>query len=556
MERYWATVHRVFAQWTKNRSREQARRPRDCKRTGVGAEQGEGMRQIPQSTSIIAKLLICCSVVYPNIALSNANLVTLEIDSRPIGSVDQRVLGTNILYWLETPHALRNGQIASALRASRLISLRFPGGEVADNYDWQTNTLDNPNSFPFSQPGDESKRLNFKEFLDLSESLPNRTPLFVVNLEGAYASGRPQRQKYINRAANWVQATNIQSSRPRVQYWEIGNESYHPGTRYSMSAEHYARDLIAYSRRMKAVDPHIKIGAIGPFSANGKGFVDHLTDEGERKFRTLSSSEIKAQIRQLGRREFIRSLNGNKPQPSKAGWWQTVSELAGDHFDFIILHRYDGTRSKNDFSQELEYRSTIEEIKKVVARSKLGPFEVAMTEWNISGIHSLSPQEHLVAITEQLIEMIKGGVQIGNYWPFRLPKSDRTLLDRQTNRETAALELVTAFGSHLQPNQVSFTLTGNQSHLVDVLAMRRWKGLAQSAKQSVVIVNRHRQPITLRLTANQAISNIQSAIQFTGSEPVGGGNSSVISLKPKFNEQQKYFTITLRPLSVSFIEGN
>jgi len=73
-----------------------------------------------------------------------------------------------------------------------------------------------------------------------------------------------------------------------VQYWEIGNEVYAPDQGAGMSAREYADRVNDFARRMKAVDPRIKVGAVLAFdrakwneavvkgAARGKGLVDFL----------------------------------------------------------------------------------------------------------------------------------------------------------------------------------------------------------------------------------------------------------------------------------------
>ena len=52
-----------------------------------------------------------------------------------------------------------------------------------------------------------------------------------------------------------------------VKYWEIGNETYLPGTYYPATAREYAEAFGKYARAMKGVDPSIQIGAVGPLGS-------------------------------------------------------------------------------------------------------------------------------------------------------------------------------------------------------------------------------------------------------------------------------------------------
>lgn len=65
--------------------------------------------------------------------------VQLDSASRPISSA---LLGTNNLYWIDDDRVWANPEFPALLKSLGVQSLRFPGGEVADNYDWETNRLE------------------------------------------------------------------------------------------------------------------------------------------------------------------------------------------------------------------------------------------------------------------------------------------------------------------------------------------------------------------------------------------------------------------------------
>jgi len=119
-----------------------------------------------------------------------------------------------------------------------------------------------------------------------------------------------------------------------VKYWEIGNETDLLGTRYPLTAEEYGQAVARFSQAMKAVDPTIQIGALGPFSPTHVAPLDRLSPERQALLRTLRSGERKTR-----RAEFPPELAG-------APWWPTVCQTAGKDFDFVIVHRYDNSRTE------------------------------------------------------------------------------------------------------------------------------------------------------------------------------------------------------------------
>ncbi|RJR43221.1 MAG: hypothetical protein C4567_06175 [Deltaproteobacteria bacterium] len=86
----------------------------------------------------------------------------------------------------------------------------------------------------------------------------------------------------------------------RVLYWEVGNEVYSKDESGFVPADKYGRDFLAFAKEMKAVDPAIKLGAVGlTFPPRGRGDAD-----------------------------------------ARAEWNPTVLKLAGEQMDFFILHPY------------------------------------------------------------------------------------------------------------------------------------------------------------------------------------------------------------------------
>jgi alpha-N-arabinofuranosidase len=177
--------------------------------------------------------------------------------------------------------------ILSKIREVGPTALRFPGGELSDEYDWETDIGPNYGG-----------SWSFDRFMLAVQAL-NATPVVTVN----YASGSAKE------AADWVAYANAPSDGSNywgslraayghptpydVRYWEIGNEVYGTGI---TSGTTYANDFIKYVQQMKTVDPTIKVGADMPESIN-------------------STSDL-------------------------ISWAKPVLTIAGEYVDFIVYHRY------------------------------------------------------------------------------------------------------------------------------------------------------------------------------------------------------------------------
>ncbi len=156
--------------------------------------------------------------------------------------VDARHFGLNTAVW---DPALDTTNTVGLLRDLDNLALRFPGGSLADTYDWVTNKS-GTNIWAWAS--------TFSQFVDVATN--TKAAVFItVN----YGSGTPAA------AAAWVQHANV-TNHLAFKYWEVGNENYgtwetdnnpRPNDPFT-----YATRFKDYASLMKAADPSIKIGAV------------------------------------------------------------------------------------------------------------------------------------------------------------------------------------------------------------------------------------------------------------------------------------------------------
>ena len=172
--------------------------------------------------------------------------------------------------------------------------IRWPGGNVAQDYHWEwgIGPQDERPVWVNMSWDDDPEPADFGtiEYLQFCQ-LVGAEPNIVVNLEGRgvtvveaaqiRAAGgdirTESRPASAEEAANWVEYVNGDSRsrygalRARdgypepfgVVYWEIGNEIWGDWVRGHSDASTYAANARRYIRKMKAVDPSIKIIAVG-----------------------------------------------------------------------------------------------------------------------------------------------------------------------------------------------------------------------------------------------------------------------------------------------------
>src|SRR5581483_9416082 len=111
-------------------------------------------------------------------------------------------------------------------------------------------------------------------------------PMLVAN----FGSGTPEE------AAAWVAHTNRGGAPRPVRWWSVGNETYGNWEIGHCSAEEYADGYRAFAEAMRAVDPSIRIVAVG--------------------------------------------CGGLGPEGSATAWNRTVLQRAGEHVDALSVHFY------------------------------------------------------------------------------------------------------------------------------------------------------------------------------------------------------------------------
>ncbi len=193
----------------------------------------------------------------------------VRIDTtRIVRTIPRALFGTNIEVirdanglWDARNNRL-DPQIVALARELRLGPIRFPGGVWSDAYNWYDGVgpRERRATTPTHPGASETYRHNFgtDEALQFAQQL-NTSLLITVNA----ATGTPQL------AAEWVRYVNGEGGRsprgPHVEFWQVGNELYIEGDASGghMSPQAYADRFLAFSAAMKAVDPTIRIGAIG-----------------------------------------------------------------------------------------------------------------------------------------------------------------------------------------------------------------------------------------------------------------------------------------------------
>jgi len=250
--------------------------------------------------------------------------------------------------------------IMEKLVRTRPTCVRWPGGLIAEQYDWRDGVGDpdyRPTTLLYASdvrnqwyPEWAPNQFGTDEFMQFLEDIGGAEPILTVN--SGYAIDGPLPQEYVTNAANWVEYCNSATTTPfgalraanghpepyNVTYWNIGNEPW------QMAAADYANRFVQIAIAMKAKDPSILL----------------IAEDGNQS-----------------------------PQ-----WRIDLLQIAGQYIDLLSIHRY----YRNGYTNSMSYPNYIENnfnnIKNIIDFYIPGNnILISFNEWNnntdISGGNAL-----------------------------------------------------------------------------------------------------------------------------------------------------------------------
>ncbi len=236
---------------------------------------------IKQSRTVLIILLVaaagCTTAGKPDNLKKRPAVTNIMVNvDAVLADVSQHPAGINVNCYMDSDYFRPKRGTTEALKAMGMKYLRYPGGEKSDLYLWSVPPYDRPiPTMARTGEGCVTDRwfvldnfatfkhdvLDFDEFMTMCRQVEGE-PVICVAADG-YLEDYPEhctfttRDRMIETAVAWVQYSNIKKGYG-IKYWMIGNESWHPHNK-NLTAEIYAKDVVDFSRAMKAVDPTIKV---------------------------------------------------------------------------------------------------------------------------------------------------------------------------------------------------------------------------------------------------------------------------------------------------------
>jgi hypothetical protein len=205
----------------------------------------------------------------------NENPVTIKVfPDSVLNDVAHHPVGINVDYFMDDDNYMKpDRRCADALKAMGVKYLRYPGGNKSDLYLFSvppyeksqpTLARTGEGAVGYDRVVKNNKDykfdvLDFDEFISMCREVGTE-PVIVVAAD-EYLVNYPKgctvtnRDGLIQNAVEWVRYSNIKKGY-NVKYWMIGNECWHNNNENS-TPEIYARDVVDFSKAMKAVDPSI-----------------------------------------------------------------------------------------------------------------------------------------------------------------------------------------------------------------------------------------------------------------------------------------------------------
>jgi alpha-N-arabinofuranosidase len=237
--------------------------------------------------------------------------------------------------------------VLERVAALRPAFLRWPGGNVAQDYHWIWGVGPRDGRPVWTnlswknepEPGD----VGTDEFIAFCRRV-GAEPSITVNVEGRGATAEE--------AAAWVEYCNgpptsrygamrAAHGHPQpygVKYWELGNEIWGDWVRGHSDAETYARNYLRYQEAMRAKDPTIELIATG----------DNELD-----------------------------------------WNRTLLRIAGDSIDYLAIHHYYGLEpmagdARNLMARPLRYERFYQDVRKLIREEAKGrQVRLSINEWGL-----------------------------------------------------------------------------------------------------------------------------------------------------------------------------
>lgn len=191
-----------------------------------------------------------------------------------VSATDAILLGTVSLMPTDNVHGMRKDTLALLKELDSPI-YRWPGGNFVSGYDWHDGIGERDKRPPRKNPawlGVEHNDFGIHEFMQFCNEIGTEPYIAVNSGLGGVERARDE-VEYVNGNSDTpmgkLRGENGRKDPWRCDYWSIGNEMYGNWQLGHMPLDDYVKKHNTFADAMRAVDPSIKlvaVGATGPWS--------------------------------------------------------------------------------------------------------------------------------------------------------------------------------------------------------------------------------------------------------------------------------------------------
>ncbi len=349
--------------------------------------------------------------------------INISVDVNAAGKpIDRRVLGSNLPAWLN-PYRFTDSVFRERIADSGASLIRMPGGSWSNSYDWLAcengGAGIDANAVCWwtwaSRPSDFVtilKALNLPGMWTINQNGTSKEAAALVaffngDVNDTRVIGVDVRGRDWGTVGRWAQlrADHGNPQPYKVQYWEIGNETYggKPDTGGAQCYEWGWEDVwtcdgteyvngkgagadrkegfIEFRNAMRAVDPSIQVGAVGVWPSDGW-----------------------------------------------SNWGNEVIQAAGTVMDFYVVHQYAYFQPPGAISDPLAeprgtWKNMIQDVQAAFDTYAGGrKVPLAITEYNLFSVQEndwydwMSKGVNMLFIAETVGQMLENGFGMANQW--------------------------------------------------------------------------------------------------------------------------------------------
>jgi len=228
----------------------------------------------------------------------------LEIVSRGKGTF---LVGAVSLMPADNLHGMRADTL-KVLKELDAPIYRWPGGNFVSGYDWKDGIGDRDRRPPRKNPawkGVEHNDFGLDEFIAFCRELKTE-PLIVVNSGQGDVKMAVEELQYANGKTDTpmgrLRAKNGHREPYNVKWWGIGNEMYGKWQLGHLPLDQYVKKHNAFAKAMRAVDPTIKLVAVGAVGKWSEQMMTHCADHMDlisEHFYTRDKPGLLSHVRQI-----------------------------------------------------------------------------------------------------------------------------------------------------------------------------------------------------------------------------------------------------------------